>query len=65
MFMIVMENQIVPVAKVCQSCLLADGNGQPRCSDGKLRCGNMLDKTSLAQADLFECTMGFKIVKVD
>lgn len=65
MLMMVMENQIIPPAIVCQSCLLADEKGQPRQNGEKIGCARLLSKTSLAQADSYTCQMGFRIVKLE
>lgn len=65
MLVILTEEQIIPLVTVCRCCLLADGEGQPRWQEGKLRCGHQVGKTSLTQTDQYECTMGFRIVKVE
>ncbi len=38
MLVILTDNQIFAPEQVCQSCLLADGSGQPRWRGGKLHC---------------------------
>jgi hypothetical protein len=65
MLVILMENQLIAPKKVCQTCLLADRNGQPRWKGGRLRCGHPIPKLSENQASVYECEMGFHIASVD
>lgn len=65
MLVIVTENQLLSPQQVCQSCLLADQSGQPRWSQGQLRCGRVISKLAEQQPDQYECQMGFRIAKID
>ncbi len=65
MLVILMNEQILAPGQVCQSCLLADKSGQPRWREGKLRCGQVIDKFSEQQPNQYECTMGFRIADIE
>ncbi|MDB9446619.1 hypothetical protein [Anabaena sp. CS-542/02] len=65
MLVILMDNQILAPGKVCQSCLLADGSGQPRWYGGQLRCGQAIHKLAAQQAQQYECMMGFRIADIE
>ncbi|NJP09136.1 MAG: hypothetical protein HC866_06315 [Leptolyngbyaceae cyanobacterium RU_5_1] len=65
MLVILMDNQLISPEQVCQSCLLANQNGQPRWSSGRLRCGRALRKLSEQDPDQFECQMGFRIANIE
>ncbi|OUL35637.1 hypothetical protein BV372_10565 [Nostoc sp. T09] len=65
MLVILMENQILAPGKVCQSCLLADQSGQPRWSQGQLRCGQQVRKLTEQQPEQYECMMGFLIANIE
>lgn len=65
MLVVLMDEQILSPSQVCQSCLLADKNGQPRWQQGRLRCGHAIRKLSNNQPDQYECEMGFRIANVD
>jgi hypothetical protein len=65
MLMIMMENQIFAPHQVCQSCVLADGTGQPRWRQGQLRCGHAIRNTNEQQPDQYECLMGFRVVHIE
>ncbi len=64
MLVILMDNQILAPGKVCQSCLLADGSGQPRWYGGQLRCGQAIHNLTAQQAQQYECMMGFRIAEI-
>jgi hypothetical protein len=64
MLVVLMDDQILPPACVCQTCLLADQSGQPRWRQGKLGCGHALQKLSAQQPEQYECEMGFRIANV-
>jgi hypothetical protein len=64
MLVILMENQMLSPHCVCQGCLMADQNGQPRWQGGQLRCGHPVPKPETNQANQFECQMGFRIASV-
>jgi hypothetical protein len=65
MLVILMNEQILAPEQVCQSCLLADGSGQPRWRSGQLRCGQAIHKLTQQQADQYECIMGFHIAHIE
>jgi hypothetical protein len=65
MLVILMENQVLAPQQVCQSCLLADGSGQPRWRGGQLRCGQAIGKFTEQQPDQYECMMGFRIAQIE
>ena len=64
MLVIVMEEQILSVQKVCQGCLLANRSGLPRWRKGELCCGHSLAKAEKNQPALYECEMGFRIANI-
>ncbi|AFY46122.1 hypothetical protein Nos7524_0200 [Nostoc sp. PCC 7524] len=65
MLVILMDDQILAPEQVCQSCLLADGSGQPRWRGGKLCCGQAIRKLVEQQSEQYECLMGFRIAQVE
>ncbi len=65
MLVILMDEQILAPQHVCQSCLLANQSGQPRWSQGQLRCGQAIRKLTLAEPDQYQCQMGFRIAKIE
>ena len=65
MLVILMEEQILALQQVCQSCLLADRSGQPRWSQGQLRCGQAIRKLTAGQPDQYQCLMGFRIANIE
>lgn len=71
MLVILMNEQLLQPAMVCQSCPMASQSGLPRWHQGRLRCGrlvtNPLDKmdNSLAQSPAqYECAMGFRVAEL-
>ncbi|MEA5620656.1 hypothetical protein VB711_22850 [Cronbergia sp. UHCC 0137] len=64
MLVILMDDQIFSPERVCQSCLLANGNGQPRWYGGQLRCGQTIQKCTEQQPEQYECMMGFRIANI-
>jgi hypothetical protein len=64
MLVILMEDQILDPQQVCQSCLLANRSGQPRWSQGQLRCGQAISKLTAGQPDQYRCLMGFRIANI-
>lgn len=65
MLVILMEDQVLSPCQVCQGCLLADRNGQPRWRGGKLDCGQAVRKSSDRHADCYQCVMGFQVAHID
>jgi len=64
MVTMMMGDRLIPMQQVCQNCLMASQDGQPRWEDGRLRCGRAVVAQSPQQANQFECQMGFRVIKV-
>ncbi|NEQ53642.1 MAG: hypothetical protein F6K11_26500 [Leptolyngbya sp. SIO3F4] len=63
MLVILLDNQVLPSASVCASCLMATQSGKPRLRDGKLGCAQKLESaTKLPQ---YQCKMGFRLANVE
>jgi hypothetical protein len=68
MLVVIINDRIIAPQQVCQACLLADRDGQPRWRQGKLCCGRVvrtLSYCSEPQADAYECQMGFRLVDIE
>lgn len=65
MLVVLMDEQMLSPERVCQSCLMATQQGQPRWSGGQLRCGRSLRKQAETQPDQYECQMGFRIANIE
>lgn len=63
MLVILLDNQVIPSASVCDSCLMANQSGQPRWHDGKLGCAQRLESTT--QLPQYQCQMGFRLANVE
>jgi hypothetical protein len=68
MLVVIIDNQIIVPKQVCQACVLADRDGQPRWRQGKLCCGqvvrNNFNCCNESQSDAYECQMGFRLVDI-
>lgn len=64
MLVILMDDRIIFPQQVCQTCLMADGSGQPRWRHGQLGCGHPISKPASHQAEQYECQMGFRIANI-
>lgn len=64
MLVVMTENQLLSPAVVCQNCLMADQQGQPRWHQGQLRCGRLLSEMHDGQPAQYECQMGFRIANI-
>jgi hypothetical protein len=65
MLVILTEQQIIAPAAICQGCLWASSQGEPRWQQEKLCCGRQVrDRTSLGQPSAYECQMGFQLVNL-
>ena len=63
MLVILLDDQVIPSASVCASCLMANQSGQPRLHDGKLGCARQLESaTHLPQ---YQCQMGFRLANIE
>lgn len=60
MLVILIDNQRVEPATVCQSCPMASQSGQPRWQQGRLRCGQPVKATRQGPTQ-YKCTMGFRV----
>ncbi|HEY9752438.1 MAG TPA: hypothetical protein V6C46_05780 [Coleofasciculaceae cyanobacterium] len=65
MLVILMDNQLIAPEQICQTCLLASQAGQPRWSNGQLRCGHAIQKLAKQQPDQYECEMGFRVANIE
>lgn len=65
MLVILMDDQLLAPEQVCQSCLMANQQGQPRWQQGKLRCGRALGRQADQQPEQFECQMGFRFANIE
>jgi hypothetical protein len=68
MLVVIIDNQILAPQQVCQACLLADHNGQPRWRQGKLGCGRLVLAPKCCdepQPDAYQCQMGFRLMEVE
>lgn len=65
MLVVLMEDQLFSPQQICQTCLMADQNGQPRWQQGQLRCGRALHKLAEDMPEQFECQMGFRIAHIE
>ncbi|MEM0979916.1 MAG: hypothetical protein AAGH78_06540 [Cyanobacteria bacterium P01_H01_bin.58] len=65
MLVVMMNDQLLSPAAICQSCLMADQEGQPRFHHGRLTCGRQLFTTQTDQPTQYECQMGFRIASID
>jgi hypothetical protein len=58
------DEQLFSPHLVCQNCLLADSQGQPRWQKGRLRCGHPICRPSEQQLQQYQCRMGFRVAEV-
>jgi hypothetical protein len=65
MLVMMTDNQIISLHTVCQTCLLADHNGEPRWQHGSLGCGRLVAGLDHGQPAQFECQMGCRIARVE
>jgi hypothetical protein len=68
MLVVIINDRIIAPERVCQDCLMADRDGQPRWQQGKLGCGRIvrnLHRCSEPQSDAYECQMGFRLVEIE
>jgi hypothetical protein len=65
MLVVILKNQIIPPQQVCQACLWADHDGQPRWRQGKLCCGQLVRDCNEQQPIAYQCQMGFKLVEIE
>lgn len=65
MVVILTDNSLIPTCQVCQGCVLADHNGQPRWRGGQLDCGRMVSHCSDRTGHHYQCVMGFHVAQID
>jgi hypothetical protein len=65
MLVILQKEQILSTQIICQNCLWANQNGNPRWHQGKLGCGHCLGNSESNQAKLYECQMGFRLANIE
>jgi hypothetical protein len=65
MLVILMDNQLLPPASVCPTCLMADQGGQPRWHNGRLQCGRQLQSRVQQGPVQYECQMGFRVAEIE
>ena len=65
MLVMLTDNQIISPHTVCQTCLLADHNGETRWRQGSLGCGRLVTGLDHGEPAQFECQMGFRVASVD
>ncbi len=80
MLVIVMKNQLLSPAAVCNNCPMASQSGLPRWQKGRLRCGRPIERATQKEVDKaigplsehptpkactqYECAMGFRIAEL-
>ena len=64
MLVVMMNNQLLAPTAICQGCLMADQQGQPRFNQGHLTCGRRLATIHEDQPTQYECQMGFRIANI-
>ena len=64
MLVMIVGDRVVSVQQVCQNCLMASRDGQPRWDSGQLRCGQAIASSVPQHADQFDCQMGFRVIQV-
>jgi hypothetical protein len=68
MLVVIINQQIIAPSQVCQTCPLADRDGQPRWRQGTLCCNRVVRDLSCCnepQSDVYVCQMGFRLVEVE
>lgn len=65
MLVLMTDNQLLSPQQVCQTCLLANQQGQPRWHQGQLRCGQALHGVGNNQPAQYQCQMGFRVVNIE
>lgn len=64
MTVIIGEQEILSARQVCQHCLMSDRSGLPRWHGSELGCGKILLNSTFTQAKVYQCQMGFNVVRV-
>ena len=69
MFVVIINDRILAPQQVCQDCVLAGHDGQPRLRQGKLCCAQLICNlnhcSSEPQPTAYHCQMGFKLVEIE
>lgn len=64
MTVIIGEEEILSARQVCQHCLMSDRSGLPRWRGSELRCGKIILNPTFTKAKVYQCQMGFNVVRV-
>lgn len=64
MLVVLLNNQVLSPQSICQTCPLADQQGQPRWRKGELKCGHEVSIIADDAPRQYECRMGFRIANV-
>ena len=64
MLVILIEDRVVQPQTVCWNCPMASQSGLPRWNQGRLRCGQLVEKPLEESLPQYECTMGFRVAKL-
>jgi hypothetical protein len=64
MLVILTDSQILEPRSVCQGCLLASQQGQPRVHDGQPCCGKALQPCGDRYPHQYQCAMGFRLAEI-
>ncbi|MEB3230517.1 MAG: hypothetical protein VKJ64_05870 [Leptolyngbyaceae bacterium] len=67
MLVILMNEQVISPQAVCQGCLMATQQGEPRWRSGKLLCGRSSNLVDVGKnhPTQYECQMGFKVADIN
>ncbi len=68
MLVVVINDRILAPQQVCQACLLADRDGQPRWRQGSPCCGRLVSTLNCCnepQPTAYQCQMGFRLMEVE
>jgi hypothetical protein len=65
MLIVMMNDQLLSPGSICQTCLMANQEGQPRFYHGRLTCGRQLIQGRENQPEQYECQMGFRIANIN
>lgn len=65
MLVILQKEQILSTQSICQNCVWANQNGNPRWHQGKLGCGYCVSSSEFNQTKLYQCQMGFRLANIE
>jgi hypothetical protein len=65
MLLIVTDRQVIRPQNICEGCLWATSQGEPRWKQEKLCCGHQIrNRTACEQPAAYECQMGFQLLDI-